>query len=185
MYSGSMMLGSQRLSVVTLGILSACVLPPSVAFVTNSAARWVSPSPLRHASFCFRDGSSGSTAAARRRSAYMSTSPDVPAAAAAEAMVGREDGSRDPYVTELPDSFEDSIVRMGRSTLQCMEEVCNVCTAVDQQQHTGERIVRTGTMMRRGVRSVVSEMVEYGRLARKRKKCVCFKNQYNAGCFEL
>ena len=29
----------------------------------------------------------------------------------------------DPYVTELPDSFEDSVDRMGKATLQCMEEV--------------------------------------------------------------
>jgi len=54
------------------------------------------------------------------RTARMSTSPDVPAAEA----VGEVEGRRvDPYVTELPDSFEDSIVRMGRSTLQCMETV--------------------------------------------------------------
>lgn len=31
----------------------------------------------------------------------------------------------DPYVTELPDSFEDSVARMGKATLQCMEEVGN------------------------------------------------------------
>lgn len=50
----------------------------------------------------------------------MSTSPDVPAAEA----IGEVEGGRvDPYVTELPDSFQDSIVRMGRSTLQCMETV--------------------------------------------------------------
>lgn len=29
----------------------------------------------------------------------------------------------DPYVTELPDSFEDSVDRMGKATLQSMEEV--------------------------------------------------------------
>lgn len=29
----------------------------------------------------------------------------------------------DPYVTELPDSFEDSIARMGKATLQSMDEV--------------------------------------------------------------
>lgn len=29
----------------------------------------------------------------------------------------------DPYVSELPDSFEDSIARMGKGTLQSMDEV--------------------------------------------------------------
>lgn len=53
----------------------------------------------------------------------MSTSPEVSAAEAAEVAGGNDERRIDPYVTELPDSFEDSIVRMGRSTLQCMEEV--------------------------------------------------------------
>lgn len=33
----------------------------------------------------------------------------------------------DPYVSELPDSFEDSIARMGKGTLQSMNEVRWVC----------------------------------------------------------
>lgn len=33
----------------------------------------------------------------------------------------------DPYVSELPDSFEDSIARMGKGTLQSMDEVRWVC----------------------------------------------------------
>lgn len=53
----------------------------------------------------------------------MSTSPEVSAAEAAEVAAAMEEKRVDPYVTELPDSFEDSIVRMGRSTLQCMDEV--------------------------------------------------------------
>eukprot|EP00752_Nemacystus_decipiens_P010374 g9244.t1 len=52
----------------------------------------------------------------------MSTSPEASAAEAAEVAAAMEEKRVDPFVTELPDSFEDSIVRMGRSTLQCMEE---------------------------------------------------------------
>lgn len=32
----------------------------------------------------------------------------------------------DPFVTELPDSFEDSIARMGKYTLQAMDEVSTI-----------------------------------------------------------
>lgn len=52
----------------------------------------------------------------------MSSSPtDVPTT-----VTGTEEKKVDPYVTELPDSFEDSVSRMGKATLQCMEEVRGV-----------------------------------------------------------
>lgn len=121
-------------SVATLATLSVFLLsssPECSAFVTAPAStaispvRWSSsstgqPSTL---STSYDGGSSGrgGVARRRRRSACASTSPE---AAATEVAGGIEERRVDPSVTELPDSFEDSIVRMGRSTLQCMEEVC-------------------------------------------------------------
>lgn len=51
-----------------------------------------------------------------------SETPSVDIAAAVDKQ-GENAKIVDPYVTDLPDSFEDSIVRMGRSTFQSMEAV--------------------------------------------------------------
>lgn len=121
-------MASSCLSVAKLGVLSALLLPPSPGTLAFLVSPSLPTSPCSAAGpSCTRSASNihscYSSRMARQGRARMSTSPEVSDAEAAEVAAAMEETRVDPYVTELPDSFEDSIVRMGRSTLQCMEEV--------------------------------------------------------------
>lgn len=124
-----------RFSASTLGVACLVIIssgtPRAVAFIPprsapqssilQSPSRWINNSPAssfarrkQRPASCRQYQNSGGLRVAR----MSSSSPDLPAIA--------EQGSErlEPNVTELPDSFEDSIVRMARATLRSMEEVC-------------------------------------------------------------
>lgn len=122
-HNDSATMTSSRLSAATMGVLSALLLPPS----PGSVAFVVTPNLRASSATAIRSSASYRSFARHGGGLRMSTSREASAAAAdaAEDVVGDvvEERRIDPSVTELPDSFEDSIARMGRSTLQCMEEV--------------------------------------------------------------
>lgn len=84
------------------------------------------------------------------------------AAAAAEVAAAEVTGKEraegavvtDPYVTELPDSFEDSIARMGKGTLQAMDEVCRNMGVGEMEGGRGGREGNGVTLLRGGEDSV-------------------------------
>lgn len=87
----------------------------------------------------------------------MSSSEAAEAAAAAEVAaaeaVGVSDGGGvvrevDPHVTELPDSFQDSVVRMGKCTLQALNEVSFCAGRVGHQHFDGLDCFHDRTVLR-------------------------------------
>lgn len=124
-----------RFSSNTLGVACLVIIssetPRVVAFIPRpyssqsstlrSPSRWINTSPAssftrrkQRPASCRQYLSRGGLRVAR----MSSSSTDFP--------VIEEQGTErpEPNVTELPDSFEDSIVRMARATLRSMEEVC-------------------------------------------------------------
>lgn len=131
----SPMTGPLRLSAVTLSVCSAFLLlpyPNACAFVVTSSLSGISARWGNSATTSLTAVRGNRPTMASRRAhigvARMSSSPaEVPSAA-----VGEEQKTTDPYKTELPDSFEDSVARMGKSTLQCLDEVCEHVLRVDR-----------------------------------------------------
>ena len=116
-----------RFYATTLGVVSSSMIsswtPGASAFVASpyvpqSSTLWATTRCINNCKQHHRASSILHHRASGGLSRLSSSSSELPVAV--------EEGERrvDPKVTELPDSFEDSITRMGKATLQAMEEVC-------------------------------------------------------------
>ncbi|CAM9632036.1 unnamed protein product [Ascophyllum nodosum] len=120
-----MILRLMRFYATTLGVVSSSMIsswtPGASAFVASpyvpqSSTLWATTRCINNCKQHHRASSILHHRASGGLSRLSSSSSGLPVAV--------EEGERrvDPKVTELPDSFEDSITRMGKATLQAMEE---------------------------------------------------------------